>query len=81
MNSGLVILDLDSSCNTLSKVCEVVGEKLVTGGYASYEVVQKLKKLWLMKHRHQFEGTRKAEGNISAVIRDLLVQKLENKVK
>ncbi len=41
----------------------------------------KMKELWLKKHRHQFEGPRKMDGgNLSRVIKDLLVQKLENKV-
>ena len=57
-----------------------MGEQLVAGSYATYEAVQRLKKIWLIKHRHQFEGPRKVEGNLSAVIRELLVQKLENKV-
>ena len=57
-----------------------MGEKLVEGNYATYDVIHKLKKLWLIKHRHQFEGPRKVEGNLSAVIKELLVQKLESKV-
>ncbi len=46
----------------------------------SEEVARQLKDLWTKKHRHQFEGPRKIEGNLSRVIKDLLVQKLESKV-
>ena len=35
--------------------------------------------LWQLKHRHQFEGPRKAEGKLTSVIKELLVQKLESK--
>ena len=80
LSTGLVILDLDYSHNTLPKICDAIGERLVAGNYATYDVAHKLKRLWMLKHRHQFEGARKVEGNLSAVIKELLVQKLENKV-
>ena len=81
MSNGAVILDLDYSFNTLPKICDAVGKRLIEGNYATFDVVQRLKNLWLIKHRHQFEGPRKVEGNLSAVIKELLVQKLENKVE
>ena len=37
--------------------------------------------LWQKKHRHQFEGPRKAEGKLTSVIKELLVQKLESKAE
>ena len=80
LSSGIVVLDLDYSFNTLPKICDAIGERLVSGNYAPYDTVQRLKKLWTIKHRHQFEGPRKVEGNLSNVIKELLVQKLENRV-
>ena len=80
MSSGIVVLDLDYSFNTLPKICDAIGERLVSGNYVPYDTVQRLKKLWTIKHRHQFEGPRKVEGNLSNVIKELLVQKLENRV-
>lgn len=47
----------------------------------NFENGARMKELWMRKHRHQFEGPRKIEsGNLSRVIKDLLVQKLESKV-
>ena len=42
---------------------------------------EKLVELWQKKHRHQFEGPRKAEGKLTTVIKELLVQKLESKAE
>ena len=80
MNHGLVNLDLDSTGLTLEEILLRISSQLVSDGHIGEENSAKLKDLWMSKHRHQFEGPRKAEGNLSAVIKELLVQKLESKV-
>ena len=52
---------------------------LRSSGDIDSEQAATLKDLWLRKHRHQFEGPRKVEGNLSRVLKDLIVQKLESK--
>ncbi len=71
---------MDIEAKNLSDICEIVGHELISKGIANEEVVSKMCDLWQKKHRHQFEGPRKVEGKLTSVIRDLLVQKLENKV-
>ena len=80
MNHGLVNLDLDSIGVTLEEILYRISAQLVSEGHIGEENSAKLRDLWMKKHRHQFEGPRKAEGNLSAVIKELLVQKLESKV-
>ena len=80
MHNGLVMLDLDCNTGSMDEILTLVSAKLTEEGLASEEDSLRLKDLWMQKHRHQFEGPRKEEGNLSAVIKELLVQKLESKV-
>lgn len=81
MNAGVVILDLDpSSYDSTSAICDAICEQLVSDGHADQEVAGRLKALLLKKHRHQFEGPRKT-GTLSTVLKELLVNKLESKVR
>ena len=77
LRSGLVLIDLEAK--NLNEICDVVVEKLTQEDFVPNEQAANLKELWLKKHRHQFEGPRKVEGNLSRVLKDLLVQKLESK--
>ena len=77
LHSGLVLVDLEKK--NLPSILDAVTAKLTEKKIVGQEQAVKLKELWLRKHRHQFEGPRKAEGNFSRVIEDLLVQKLESK--
>jgi hypothetical protein len=76
--TGLVLVNAEAS--DFSGLCTIIGEQLVAEGLVNNEVSEKLVELWQKKHRHQFEGPRKAEGKLTAVIKELLVQKLELKV-
>ena len=80
MHHGLLCLDLDCA-SSLDGILTQICNCLVDENYISDENAILLKELWMQKHRHQFEGPRKVEGNLSTVIRDLLVQKLESKVR
>lgn len=76
--NGLILIDFEAK--DLNHLIDLVNHKLVSEERVTQDQAAKLKELWKRKHRHQFEGPRKVEGNLSKVIKDLLVQKLENKV-
>ena len=59
----------------------MIADELISKELVSSDVAAKLVELWQKKHRHQFEGPRKAEGKLTTVIKELLVQKLESKVR
>ena len=81
MQNGLVDLDLDSTGMSMGDILSSITTRLVERGHLSEDNSSRLRDLWLQKHRHQFEGPRNAEGNLSAVLKELLVQKLESKVR
>ncbi len=51
------------------------------GSLTVYSTAKKTILHFLRQYRHQFEGPRKVEGNLTRAIKDLLVQKLEHKVR
>ncbi|XP_059080880.1 sodium bicarbonate cotransporter 3-like isoform X1 [Tigriopus californicus] len=75
--SGLIMIDFEAK--DFSHLIDLVNYQLMQEERVTQDQSVKLKELWKKKHRHQFEGPRKVEGNLSKVIKDLLVQKLENK--
>jgi len=77
LKTGIVLLDLEAS--NLLKISNSLVEVLVTQGDVSRDTAIKLKDLYILKHRHQFEGPRKVDTGLAAVIKELLVQKLESK--
>ena len=79
LKEGLVLVDIEAP--DFATLCRTVGDQLVTNQSVSSEVAEKLIELWQKKHRHQFEGPRKAEGKLTTVIKELLVQKLESKAE
>ena len=79
LQEGLVLVDIEAP--DFATLCRTVGDQLVTNQSVSSEVAEKLIELWQKKHRHQFEGPRKAEGKLTTVIKELLVQKLESKAE
>ena len=79
MENGVILLDVDGQNLGLDFILSLICQKIVECELASEEAATQLKELWMLKHRHQFEGPRKAEGNLSSVLKELLVQKLESK--
>ena len=79
MQDGLVLVDIEAP--DFASLCHIIGDELVTNQAVTSEISEKLTELWQKKHRHQFEGPRKAEGKLTSVIKELLVQKLESKAE
>ncbi len=77
LQNGLVLVDIEAP--DFNSLCLKLREELVAKDFVNADTGDKLVELWQMKHRHQFEGPRKAEGKLTAVIKELLVQKLESK--
>ena len=71
---------MDCEAENFQMLCELISNELINREIIDNEVGEKLVELWQKKHRHQFEGARKAEGKLRTVIKELLVQKLESKV-
>ena len=71
---------VDCEAENFQMLCELISNELINREIIDNEVGEKLVELWQKKHRHQFEGPRKAEGKLRTVIKELLVQKLESKV-
>ena len=72
---------VDVEAPDFGSLCRMIGDQLVANESVTTEVSEKLIELWQKKHRHQFEGPRKAEGKLTTVIKELLVQKLESKAE
>ena len=79
LQDGLVLVDIEAP--DFASLCHIIGDELVTNQAVTSEISEKLTELWQKKHRHQFEGPRKAEGKLTSVIKELLVQKLESKAE
>ena len=79
LNSGLVLVDCEAE--NFASLCQLLSDELINKQIVSNEIAEKLVELWQKKHRHLFEGPRKDEGKLSTVIKQLVVQKLESKVK
>uniref|UniRef100_A0A0K2VB20 Anion exchange protein n=1 Tax=Lepeophtheirus salmonis TaxID=72036 RepID=A0A0K2VB20_LEPSM len=77
LRSGLTLIDLRA--HSLREICEIVGDHIVSREDVNREEASRLQELWMKKHRHQFEGARKPDGKLTAVLKELLVQRLENK--
>ena len=79
LQNGLILVDADAP--DFSTLCQLISKELIDKGLCNNEVSDKLVELWQKKHRHQFEGKRQAEGKLTTVIKELLVQKLESKAE
>ena len=71
---------VDVEAKDFLDLCTQMGGSLTNSGLDPEGATQ-LVELWQAKHRHQFEGPRKAEGKLTSVIKELLVQKLESKAE
>ena len=69
---------VDVEAQDFGSLCRIIGDQLVVNESVTPEVSEKLIELWQKKHRHQFEGPRKAEGKLTAVIKVWMAIKLWN---
>lgn len=79
LHDGLILNDVEAT--DFPSLCNLIRGQLISNELVTSEEAESLTDLWQIKHRHQFEGPRKAEGKLTSVIKELLVQKLESKAE